>query len=60
MPSVEHVGKVEVGEDGHRHDWVLWNRQRVARSLTPVFHGYVETWYCSACRLVDERRVEDR
>jgi len=40
------------------HDWRLLSREWVGgSSITPVaMAGWQEVWYCTRCRLVDERR----
>lgn len=44
--ATEQVGTVEIGEDGHRHEWRL-----IERVWVPVY-GWQVSWYCVHCRLV--------
>ena len=50
-------------ERSYRHDWRLWKRELFYLSEESSFGvwpvgGHDEIWYCTRCRMFEERRVE--
>lgn len=39
------------------HDWRLWQREKQPDAMGTSFK-YYEVWYCTRCRLIEERNVE--
>lgn len=71
VPMLNTYGEVYATRSAGPHDWRLLSRERTYKNethhqegapgygtveITPI--GWREVWYCTRCRLVDEREVQ--